>query len=122
MKNYITIIGVFFLFIGCSPNYNYQSNIIKEYEQVWDGVKTDLKMKILEIDRIGTKPLDSLYYRKSEFKQLIKIIEDNNLENAQFPIFKVSYRIFNPLLQVNQEITKFYAFDPNMTMIVTTWK
>ena len=121
MKHFLTIAILSTLIFGCTSGHKYQKKLIKEYEQVVDGIKTDLNMKILKIERFGTEPINNLNYRQSEFKSFSKIIEDNDLEEAQFPVFEATYRIFNPLLQVNQEITKYYAFDPQMKIIVTSW-
>jgi len=78
---------IILLFLGCGESHKRQIALIKDYEQNFNGVKTDLKLKVLEIERIGTYPVDSLKIvsssREERFKKyedLMKIINDKKLE------------------------------------------
>jgi len=119
---------IILLFLGCGESHKRQIALIKDYEQNFNGVKTDLKLKVLEIERIGTYPVDSLKIvsssREERFKKyedLMKIINDKKLEKELLPTYLVKYKIFNPFIQAEQELTKHYAFDPNFTIIVANW-
>lgn len=68
MKNFIILLIGLFL-IACSPSKIEQA--ILDHEQNFDGVKTDLKMKINSLEQIGNiKGIDSLTYCVSKIDSI----------------------------------------------------
>jgi len=63
-----------------------------------------------------------LKFSRDEFMERMGKIKDLGIEDQLFPTYLATYRIHNPMLNVDQEITSYFAFDPEISMIVADWR